>query len=299
MNLKRISLLLAMLNALGVAAYSQEIPEPPRTEREVIERLRAAGDSAKFTLDDEGRLKTISTHTLFAPQAELSADLKWLTHCLRLEAISLEHPDRLGAFGDGSLKPLGELPHLRVVRLYRCEHVTDEGLKHLGGLGRLEEFALTSNHATGSGLRQLTMCHDLRRLHLGGRGATDEGLAALAELPHIEQLTLSGQNLTDDSLATVAKLPKLKALTLGNSQNFTADGLAHLAALKQLRTLHLWDLPVDESALPTLGRMKQLESLNLRGTRIYSESGIRTLSTALPETRISFKAGEFGPPREE
>lgn len=303
----RRSIHLAVIFALACGnAFGQGVIEPPKSETEVIVRLRAAGQAAIISLNDDGNLQSVRIQRIYGPPPMLPGDLAWLSLCGELEelsmassigsAISDDHSKRL----DDRLQRLSELPKLRVVSLDRFG-VSDDGLRHLGAIGKLETLSVRSDSLTGSGLRQLAMSHSLRTLYIGGNALTDEGTASLAELSGIEVLTLRGENLTDESLAVISKLPNLERLTLGasgKSTKYTPDGLARLAAATNLRMLHLWDAPFDDGFVPALSRMARLESLNLGGSRI-SESGTRTLAAALPRTRITLVHGEFGPPREE
>jgi hypothetical protein len=304
-----------LASAAAAAGFAQSPFEPPRTQADVIARLRDAGKAAVFEVNEDGHLTSLRVQRIYGPPPSLPGDLAWLSLCPELEKLSLE-----GSAGSGisdeqlkrhndRLKRLSELPKLRHVSLYSFG-VSDDGVKHLAAIGQLQSLYLSSDNLSGSGLRQLSMSHNLRTLFVSGKALTDEGLASLAELPRLEVLTVSGADLTDETLAVISKLPHLESLSLGvvskvvvedgrgvfrQIMKYTPEGLANLAAAAKLRRLNLWDAPVeDDRFVPTLSRMTQLESLNLRGQKI-SESGIRTLSAALPETHIESKFGEFGP----
>ena len=88
------------------------------------------------------------------------------------------------------------------LRSLRIDHtsITDEGLKHLGGLSTLEVLKLSGCPITDDGLGHLAGLGELWMLHLDHTAITDEGLIHLSGLAKLRTLDLRGTSVTDDGL---------------------------------------------------------------------------------------------------
>ena len=141
---------------------------------------------------------------------------------VNLESLDLSY----STFGNNAMASLAGMHHLR--RLYlRDTSVTDEGIKHIGGLNELEE------------------------LDLCGLRVTDRGIACLKDLKHLRKLMLLGAPITDESLQVVAGMPQLRELNLYRTR-VTNNGIARLAGLAELAAVDLRYARVTPTGVETL-----------------------------------------------
>ncbi len=94
---------------------------------------------------------------------------------------------------------LGWLVHLRnIISLgLHDTQVTDAGLPHLKGLGKLRGLDLSRTHVTDTGLAHLKGLTSLIELWLADTQVTDAGLAHLKGLNNLSSLGLNKTRVTD------------------------------------------------------------------------------------------------------
>ena len=149
-----------------------------------------------------------------------------------------------GGRGSG-LKSLSELPRLRRLDISGATYggMNDEGLQHIGALGKLQHLEITS-------------CSQLR----------DGGVAHIGKLTNLESLKMQGcRKLSDDAVAHLTNLSKLRDLHLGG-MNIGAGCIPNIARLKNLRKLAFERPRPIAAALPRLKELKQLKRLHLSDT---------------------------------
>lgn len=161
-------------------------------------------------------------------------------------------------------KPKDPKAFHRVVSVsLRNTKTTDNDLKQLAKLPRLEMLDLTNTRITGAGLAHLKGLNNLRVLSLWKTRVDDSGLDNLKGLTKMRQLVLDETKVTD-------------------------GGLVHLKGMTELEEwLGLTDTKVTDQGLQALTGFKKLKSLNLRRT-LVTEDGVNQLRRALPKTDISF-----------
>ena len=99
------------------------------------------------------------------------------------------------------------------------ENVTDEGLRHLGGLDRLRSLQLIDTALTDAVLLdELSALRRLEDLHIYGAKITDAGIAGLANYPRLASLVLVDVDVTNASLATFRAVPALRTLRIRDTQ---------------------------------------------------------------------------------
>ena len=86
--------------------------------------------------------------------------------------------------------------------------ITDEGLKDVAKLKKLEELHLSRTMITDAGLREVAKLQNLTILILHGTKITDAGLKEVAKLQKLEGLNLISTQITDAGLREVAKLQR-------------------------------------------------------------------------------------------
>jgi hypothetical protein len=145
----------------------------------------------------------------------------------------------------------------------RDKPITDDDLKELKKLPKLENLDLSNTHVTSAGL-----------VHIG-------------ELKKMKYLSLWNTQVDDDGLRYIADFKKLYALILDGT-HVTDEGLKHLEGLTNLEEwLGLVGTDVTDAGLKHLEGLAKLRSLNLRQTKVTAE-GVRELKRALPNTDISY-----------
>lgn len=121
--------------------------------------------------------------------------------------------------------------------------ITDEGVRHLGGLTRLRWLSLEQCHAvTGATLTVLEGLPQLEHLDLTFTDVRSEAVERLPRLPALRELALSYcMSFHGRSLAEVARIPGLRRLELNGCVTLAAVDVAKLGALHELRYLDLRD----------------------------------------------------------
>jgi hypothetical protein len=103
------------------------------------------------------------------------------------------------------------LEDVSAVTIYRA---TDEDLKALPPLARLQELYFNYAQVTDAGLASLAAHSELRQLSLVESTITDTGLKHVAGLRNLKELWLDRTKVTDDGMVYLQGLKKLEVLTL-------------------------------------------------------------------------------------
>jgi hypothetical protein len=211
----------------------------------------------------------------------------WLRHLLGDEyfqdVVYISLADRIASEGDADAKLIAALHRLEYLDLGFCG-LTDEALRHLGGVRALRVLRVDRNHLTDDSLRHLARTKALESLKISGRDGIRgpglvhlSGLDALKELDlqyapldcdwlrelkglPLEKLMLSKTPLEDAHLAHVGELTDLVILSIDRT-NITGAGLANLTKLKSLQQLYINETP----ALEGVKYLRELPSLNHLG----------------------------------
>ena len=91
---------------------------------------------------------------------------------------------------------------------------TDDDLRYLKDVPKVEWVGLSQTRVTDKGLRHLRGCPKLNSLNLDNTAISDEGLADICRSTELNKLSLCGTRITDEGLEHLAKLSKLKELGL-------------------------------------------------------------------------------------
>ena len=160
--------------------------------------------------------------------------------CLRgltsLQSISLTHME----IDDRGLACFESLANLKRLHCYVCGGITDRGMEHLANLKDLTFLRLYREDTllkpdlkvptvTNDGLKYLKNLTKLEYLQIFGQNITDDGLANLQSLANLKSLGLSGKGITDEGLKHLQRLSKLESVDLGHT-SVTPAGLAALKA---------------------------------------------------------------------
>lgn len=128
---------------------------------------------------------------------------------------------------DDDLAMVNLFPYLRLINLSGCKKITDNGLKHLKELPRLQELYLFETNIGDKGLSHLTESTYLEKVCLDGTKITDAGLKYMKKWEAIHMLHINSRNkLSDDGLDQLKHLTSLRELKVG--KGITKDGIRRL-----------------------------------------------------------------------
>ncbi|MBZ5552801.1 MAG: sigma-70 family RNA polymerase sigma factor [Acidobacteriia bacterium] len=194
----------------------------------------------------------------------------------------------LGASGqmtDALLERICQLDHLTYLDLHDSPEVTDDGLRHLAHLPRLQHLNLSCHRITDQGLEVLRQLPQLKTFELHHQGqVSDAGLAHLAQCDRLERVNLmgtrtgdgvikaltgkarlrqffAGTNVTDAGLELLHQFPVFKTWRGGRAQMSLLSFIAH--------PNYLWlnlKAPLTNRGLRNLAGLDGLYAVNLFGT---------------------------------
>ena len=186
MGMKQI---LVMMAAVVLVGCSNETPETSQTA--------------------EAEPQVVSKPTP-APTPVSPADEKLITDPIVEQAIrGLLDINGNNPKGELTEADLGKVTHL----FFGAVNLTEEGLRELVRLDKLELLHFERSQITDKGLKEVAKLQNLESLHFNGTPITDAGLKELAKLQNLKGLSLEDTKITDAGLKEVAKLQKLKSLS--------------------------------------------------------------------------------------
>ena len=122
---------------------------------------------------------------------------------------------RNGAFTDAGLPQLQDLADLKSLVLGEAYYpdvavnVTDQGLRHLASLDKLESLEISSTKLSGAGLAHLQALTSLASLRLKCPLLSDRELPALTLIKGLESLVLEQSQIVGPGLAPLQRPPRL------------------------------------------------------------------------------------------
>lgn len=123
---------------------------------------------------------------------------------------------------------LSALPHFPALRSLMPMDVSDDGFRHVGQCGRLEELWCMYCRDTGdAATEQIAGLSRLKTYYAGKTKITDRSLEILGSMPSLESLEFwECAGISNGGLAHLAGLPYLREITVGGSPNVTREGMA-------------------------------------------------------------------------
>ena len=186
---------------------------------------------------------------------------------------------------NGKLLPLAELTELKSIDLEHCRSITDEGLRYLRPLTKVETLILDHVRITDDGLAHIGGMAELHTLSLHSTEVTGLGLGHLRSLPKLKRLDLYFTDMCDFGIEHLAAHRQLEYLNLSKSA-VAVDEIRHLAGLTNLRELNLNNTKMNDESLAHLTGMKKLVRLNLKHTNT-TNYGRWKLRKSLPVCQIT------------
>jgi 5-hydroxyisourate hydrolase-like protein (transthyretin family) len=176
---------------------------------------------------------------------------------------------------DKGLRWVKQFPELKRLFLKKGQ-ATDEGLKHLVGLKKLEVFyAWDAHHLSDAGVRHLSGLKILKNIHISNSKIGDGALKVFSQLPNVERLSLQGNEFTDAGVPHLKNLTSLKSLWMGLGKSaFTDEACDSLGEMTSLEELSLQRCAVTDAGIRKLSQLTGLKKLYLGGTDPDEPKGI-------------------------
>jgi hypothetical protein len=199
---------------------------------------------------------------------------------------------------DEAVKKIASLPEAvdRFVELdLGGSMVTDEGIKSIAPLKKVETLKLNGTRASSEGLKVIAELPALTKLDISTCGMVDErGFAEINRSRSLVELDLSNSYSGDAALAELKDLRTLRILKLGGCANFTGRAFSELIAkggLPELREIHAGGSPFVFYGLLQLNRLKNLEVLNATH-REMNDSAIEGFENCRSMKRLNIAGGK-------
>jgi hypothetical protein len=141
--------------------------------------------------------------------------------------------------------------------------ITDDGLKNIGSLKKLKELTLNTFKITDKCMKYVSDLKQLTMLDLEGALISDTGIRQLSGFNSLTELGVGYTKVTGTGLR---RLQNLKSLRIG--EEITNEGLASLGELTELRELQVFGNNIKGKFLFPLLNLKKLRSLDISGDKI-------------------------------
>ncbi|MFM9964991.1 MAG: hypothetical protein ACKV2Q_27640 [Planctomycetaceae bacterium] len=287
----------ARLDALG--SRSKYLPKAGELLTEIVVQ-----DGSNLTADDLtlfGKLSDLEKLQIFNCRTlndEMAAKLSGLNG---LTSLALTN----SVIGDATVEMIVKsFPNLLELDLSSNTNMTNDVVKILSEIGKLQRLSLVQNKVNDIGARRLAKLQELRTLDLrGNMEAGDMALEVVAELPKLigfkhrstavtdsgleylsrnqtlDSLLMQDFGVTDQSGPHLAKLGKLTQLEVFRCQGFGTDGVLALKGMNLTR-LTLRDLPsIDDRAMEVFDDLPKLKRLYLHEITSIGDSGLKHLAS--------------------
>jgi hypothetical protein len=199
-------------------------------------------------------IRLLEMHPSACLQAEGQMTDAVLTDVARVETITALDLSGSKAVTDEGLRQLARLPRLEHLNVSGTA-ITDRGLGVLRDLPALKTISLGGTRVTDAGVAQLVHCHDIERVNLEWTNTGDGAIRALAGKRKLQHFR-SGNGVTDAGIPLLHELPVFKAwsggeptmalLSYDSGPNhlflrgpFTDRGMQHMRGLDGLFGLNL------------------------------------------------------------
>jgi hypothetical protein len=141
---------------------------------------------------------------------------------------------------DADLLLLPQLSKLQELNLSDNNNITNEGLKYLSVMNRLQCLDLSKCDVTDDVLARVSVISGLQEINLSYcKKITDEGLKYLSTINGLLSIDLSSCNISDEGLRYLSRLKKLQYLVLPGCINITDLGLKYLSGMDELIYIEL------------------------------------------------------------
>jgi hypothetical protein len=163
--------------------------------------------------------------------------------------------------------------------------ITDETLKKLAALKKLDYLALDGAKVSGAGLSALAGL-PLKHLALDQCQLTEDAFKAIGKITTLEELWLNETQMKPEWLKHIATLPKLKELGLRRGA-FDDAAAKYMATLPSLENLTLNDTQLGDAGFQQLVKLPKLQSLLVDGTKVTKDVYVKAKKDH-PKLRLYF-----------
>jgi Leucine-rich repeat (LRR) protein len=193
-----------------------------------------------------------------------------IANCPKLEELRIGTPLPLSVTDNGLkiLSGLTELRRLEISCFGENTPFTDEGIKYIAPLVKMEELWLDFNkNLTDKTMTAISGMKELRVLRFYGAKITDAGLEQIQDLTKLKELLLGKSLVSDSGLKVIGRFSELKELDLQFTK-ITDEGMPNLSNLKGLNWLAIPGTKVSGKGLECISKLTGLKFLDLKYTRI-------------------------------
>ena len=213
-------------------------------------------NSPKLTTAGLKELKNPSLRSLhFGEAVQFSAD-----HVRVLQGLPIEEFSCASEITDDAFLEFAVMPNIRRFRLSNAP-ITDNGMKAVLGLGKLEELRAIGANVGAAGLEHLTERTGLKILDISGAKLDNDALGKLLALLELKELRLVGSPIGDPQVNLLAQLEVIEILDLSGTN-------------------------VTDAALAILKKHQTLKSLILTGTKV-TLIGVSDFERATPNCKVT------------
>ncbi len=288
---------------------------PAQRQRRAVQKIRASSSRSEAVYDYEYQGPHGWSAELRGPE--------WLRHWVGVDYFQQVVSVRLELKRGDEVTPneLADLPGLRQLAVYgmpitddglrtlaclrkmeslwfESNQITDDGLEYLSSLTELKSLGVVSNQVTGEGLRPLVAPGKLESLFLQSDSISPRGMEAVAHFANLGRLSLYSDGLTDECLKPLSGLKGLTNLTItGRSLHtdappgVTDEGLTYIAQLTNLKGLRISSPGITDAGLAHLAALRKLKGLNIvHGQSVYTRAGVDHLKEQLPDLTVTDSA---------
>ncbi len=196
---------------------------------------------------------------------------------------------------DDGMRTIARLQKLEWLAIYSDEF-TDRGLEQLSSLTELEYLSVSSDQITGEGLLPLAALPNLRMLTLRSNSISPRGLETVAQLANLETLHINSDSLTDECLEALSGMKGLTGLLITGKNGaanappgVTDEGLRHIARLSNLEGLSINSPGITDAGLAHLAALRKLVKLAVFHRQpMYTEEGVAALQAQLPKLAVEY-----------
>lgn len=159
----------------------------------------------------------------------------------------------------------------------KIEQDIDNAIEEVGKLKHLTHLETTDLPVTDDHLKTIAGLSKINSLVLSGSQITDAGLKNIAGLSKMDALYIDNTAISPAGVETVSGFKNLKILEMSGCD--VMSNLAPLTKLENLEWLILDNLTIDSSATDILGGLPRLTRLTIKGSTIAAEDLDRLKST--------------------
>lgn len=250
---------------------------PVQAEMDAYSQIRAFGGSC--VTDADGHIVEVDlvfSADAFGRKSRNSMDCADALDVLPSfpKLVSLKFP--LASLSDAGLQKIGKLHSLECLRVADKTYfaapgpanITDDGVKHLAGLSRLQVLQLQNTKLTDASMPTIGRLVKLTELSMPGNDITDAGIKELSELElHVVHLGIT--RISGTGLSHLAHMP-IETLGLSHCSLIDNDAMEELRRFSKLKTVWLSATRITDLGLSRITNLP-LEYLAIGQCRVTDE----------------------------